>query len=440
MRIESFDDAVRYLEGQEDMKSPNLRENRLERMRLLLKRIGSPERSFKSIHVAGSKGKGSVSAYIAAGLDALGLKTGLYLSPHLEDIRERFTLAGRFFPTDFLISTAERMREMLEGFELPECLGPRRPTVFEAYTLYSYLLFSLSGCEYAVIETGLGGRLDATNTLSPIACVFTPIELEHTEILGDTIERIATEKSKIIAKDALVFSSRQKDDALRVIKAEAESKGNAFIPFDAEVASFKAKAGKDGETVSFRLKDGFEGNYALKMKGRAQAENAMLATIVLRRLNLFDGEKSKGAIEHCFLPGRFEEVIGDDGIFILDSAHTKRSMENTIETFRALYDGRKSVCIFGSILGKDSSGMLSMILSGFDAVIISRPGTYKESNVEALFVKAKEIAKGNKTILLRPDARCAYNEALGHLKEGGAVLITGSFYLSGEFRSLINGA
>ncbi|MBO7349605.1 MAG: bifunctional folylpolyglutamate synthase/dihydrofolate synthase, partial [Spirochaetales bacterium] len=201
MKFESFDQVMKYMESFTNLekKTDNYttRTYRLDRMQAIMKTLGDPQSCYKTIHVAGSKGKGSTASYIAASLRAAGFKTGLYMSPHVSDYRERFTINGAFIETSVLLSVAEKLVSALEGFHFCDEMGENQPTTFELYTAYAFMLFKEENCTWAVIETGLGGRLDATNILKPEASVLTPIELEHTDILGPTIEKIAIEKSKI---------------------------------------------------------------------------------------------------------------------------------------------------------------------------------------------------------------------------------------------------
>ena len=199
MQISSFEDVIRFTEQFTNLEKQTshytTRTYRLDRMHDLLAHLGNPERAFKKIHLAGSKGKGSTASYLASALTSMGYKTGLYLSPHLVDYRERFTLSGTFFDDSLLVSTGQELADSIEGFTFRDEWGETNPTTFELFTAYAYLLFKNSGCSWAIIETGLGGRLDATNTIIPEASVLCPIELEHTKILGSTIREIATEKS-----------------------------------------------------------------------------------------------------------------------------------------------------------------------------------------------------------------------------------------------------
>lgn len=204
MDFKTFDQVICYMEHFTNLEKKtdryNTRTYRLDRMQAIMKALGNPQDSYRSIHVAGSKGKGSTASYIASGLEAAGFVTGLYMSPHVSDYRERFTLCGRFVSDDILVSTGNILAKGLEDFHFNDSMGETQPTTFELYTAFAFLLFKQIGCQWAVIETGLGGRLDATNIIQPEASVLTPIELEHTDILGDTIAKIATEKSKIIKK------------------------------------------------------------------------------------------------------------------------------------------------------------------------------------------------------------------------------------------------
>ena len=205
------------------------REYRLDRMRYLLDLFGNPQNKLKIIHVAGSKGKGSTAAATASILSSLGYKTGLYTSPHLITYRERITHAGVFIDDRDLIKTGNKIWKILEIENIP---FPDPPTTFELLTLYAFLVFSDTACEWAVIETGIGGRLDATNVTVPEASVITPIEMEHADILGDSIEKIASEKCGIIKEGKPVFVSPQKEEPLSVIKKNCWRE--EFSPFHTE--------------------------------------------------------------------------------------------------------------------------------------------------------------------------------------------------------------
>lgn len=437
MHFKTFSDVVEYLDSfsyKDKSLSPGaLRGERLDRMRHILKRIGNPEESFTSYHLAGSKGKGSTAAFLSSSLTAAGEKCGLYLSPHLVDYRERFTLSGKFFSDEEYIQCAEKLYSMMEGFTVPEGLGSESPSTFEMYTAYAYLLFKETGCTSAVIETGLGGRLDATNTLSSRVSILTPIELEHTQILGSTIEEIANEKAKIIKKNQLVFVSRQSEEARKVFISEAERQNSEIYFLFDELEDFSYQEKKDFTSCSAKFKDGTSYSLKLKMKGEVQAENALLAILVLKKLKLFK-EKTIEALENTTLPGRFEEVDYKSSRIVFDVAHTKRSMENTVNTFTSIY-GENNVLIFSSLDGKDTLSMLELLLPHFEKVIISRPGVFKVSYPDKIYKMAKELSP-EKNILLIEDSSSALEEATANLGER-SILVTGSFYLAGAIKEVM---
>ncbi len=441
----SFDQVIAYMEHFTNLEKLtdkySVRTYRLDRMQALLKELGNPQDSYKTIHIAGSKGKGSVASYIAKGLQSYGLKTGLYMSPHVSDYRERFTICGKFIDDDLLIKTGNLLKNKLKDFHFCDTLGENEPTTFELYTSFAFLLFNKTCCQWAVVETGLGGRLDATNILAPQACVLTPIELEHTNILGDTITKIAIEKSKIIKKNTPVFTSLQEKDAIEVFRNESKAQGSPLFEFEDCVSFLETSFINGKQHVSVKLKDGFQTSYNLSMFGKVQAQNSLLALIVLRYLGFYVKDQTEQAFENNTLAGRME-VIDWKRKLILDGAHTKKSMENLLDTFRQIYPGKCGICIFGAVEGKNHEAMCDLILQTFDKIIISRPGTFKRSNVQALFemfeqkISAFEPYK-EKKVYLESEASSALSLAQKLTACDEPVLICGSFYLAGAFKEAL---
>lgn len=406
----------------------NNRTYRLDRMRAIMQVLGNPQDSYKTVHVAGSKGKGSTASFIACALKAAGHRVGLYMSPHVSDYRERFTLCGRFVDDSTLIATGNDLFRRLEGFHFSDALGKSSPTTFELYTAYAFLLFKRLGCTWAVIETGLGGRLDATNIITPQASILTPIELEHTDILGDTIEKIAIEKSKIIKKNIPSFSALQSADALSVFRKEAKEQNSPFYylgDFDTDITE---------NHIGFS--DGYSWNCHLSMPGLVQAQNCALALLAIRQLGLYIPQITEKALEQNQLPGRMERINWKRTLY-LDGAHTKNSIKSTISTFRTLYPGHGGVCLFGSVTGKNHQEMAKEVLSAFDKIVISRPGTFKKSDIQALYNLFKSLAKPNQIIAIYEDASDALSWCLQHTKPEEAILATGSFYLAGEVKNAL---
>ena len=432
MKFQSFDQVMKYMESFTNLekKTDNYttRTYRLDRMQAIMKTLGNPQESYKTIHVAGSKGKGSTASYIAAALRASGFKTGLYMSPHVSDYRERFTIDGEYIEDSVLLSVADKLVCALDGFHFCDELGENQPTTFELYTAYAFLLFKENNCSWAVIETGLGGRLDATNILRPQASVLTPIELEHTDILGPTIEKIAIEKSKIIKRSVPSFSALQNPEALCVFKAEASSIGSDFHYLGDYITDLTE------DHIAF--KDGYSWNCRLSMAGLVQAQNCALALMVIRTLGLYVPSVTEKALSENKIPGRMELVPWKRPLY-LDGAHTKNSMGYLLETFRKMFPGKDGICIFGAVTGKNHVDMAHQILGAFDTVVVSRPGTYKVSNPKALYELLLSIKGPSQTVVLYEDAKDALSYCLEHTKESEPVLCAGSFYLAGSIKEAL---
>ena len=443
MKFTDFDSACAHIESFTNLaKSMNytVRTYRLDRMQALLDHFDHPEADFKAIHVAGSKGKGSTALFIAEGLTAIGYRTGLYSSPHVTSYRERFTLSGLFFDDHFLLSTANFMLEGLKQFHFQEEYGYTSPTTFELLTLLGFLLFSRSGCDYAVIETGLGGRLDATNVVTPVMSVITPIELEHTAILGDTIAAIAGEKAGIIKPGVPVTVSLQQPDAREVIARRAEELGCACSFLEDCISSIRSSTDTMGEQTAITWQNGIRDSLILAMRGSFQAENAATALHVLRTLELFDPERSLPAIARAKLPGRLELIRENPSIFI-DGAHTERSVSRVFASFRSLFP-TGGVLIFGAVEGKNHARMAELALEYFNKIIISTPGSFKKSDPAALYDLFCDRIAANSLkeidIRLVQDPSEALDRAFEMAEEHhGVILTTGSFYMAAEIRNLV---
>ncbi len=427
--------TIEELETLFDAYSPSLgseavRPNRLERMERLLSALGNPERSYRCYHIAGSKGKGSTAAYLAALLTGSGRKTGLYLSPHMYTVRERFTLSSRFFSDSLYMETANELLERTAAFALPEGLGSSRPTTFEMYTAYAYMLFRNAGCTDAVIETGLGGRLDATNTLSPEAVILTPIEKEHTAILGDTIEKIATEKAKIMRKGVPTFVSKESNDARSVFEKEAEDIAAPITFIEDEINDIQSETMENGEDVSFTL-DGERIHLKLAMTTKAMAENAALAMLAAKRLGFLTGSGIE-ELERTALPGRFEKLTIDGALVVVDSAHTVNSASASIDAFNTIAHGKKTL-IYSSVLGKDIEHIVSILFPSFDKIIISTTGEYRKSDPDEIERIGKDLFP-DLDITVEKDRDMALEAAL---HSSSSILITGSFYLASGMKRII---
>ena len=440
MQFTSFQEVVTYMESFTNLEKQTdhytTRTYRLDRMHAILSHIGNPERTFKKIHLAGSKGKGSTASYLASGLKALGYKTGLYVSPHLVDYRERFTQSGTFFPDTQLVEAGNELKGRLEGFVFSDQWGETHPTTFELFTAFAYLLFSLTGCEWAVIETGLGGRLDATNTIVPEACVLCPIELEHTKILGDTLPLIAYEKSKIIKQGIPCFIGYQEPEVMEVFCKEAQSQQSTVTKLSEELLTYSYRITDNTEIVEYWWRDKKHETLTLSMMGKVQAQNCALALLALRKLGLF-GERTIAALQENTLPGRFQKIAENPDIY-LDGAHTAHSLAALFESFSSLYPSGENTIIYGALEDKDHSHMGELVLNHFKRIIISRPGTFKKSDITLIEQKLRALATARDTeydIRLVEDNQEALLLAIASTPPGSAILVCGSFYLAGGVKT-----
>ena len=437
-KINSVYDAFSYIGSFinfERSKKQTIRDYWLDRMKQLLKHFGNPEKSFKSIHIAGSKGKGSTAMFLASALNTAGEKTGMYSSPHISDYRERISLAGEFFDDTLYIGAASEIVNGLKTFILDDSTGSNEPTTFELLTLMAFIIFKKTKCTWAVIETGIGGRLDATNVITPVASVLTHIEMEHTDILGDTIEKIASEKAGIIKQGVPVFTGKQLQESSEIIADKARSMNSSLIYLKDTIENPKISVTSRGTEVEFKIIDK-NIHFNLKTIGVVQAENAFLAWLVLIDLLRPDDHLKEVLIQginKATLPGRFEILKKEGQNFVFDGAHTPVSINRLLESWNTVFK-KKGILIFGSVADKNPSEMAKLLSPHFDEIIISTPGSFKESYPEEVYQIFK---KNNNNVQLIKNPSEAYNTAIKLSEKEKPVLVTGSFYMVSEIRKLI---
>lgn len=419
----------------------------LDTMVFLVKRLGMPQNSFKSVHTAGSKGKGSVSTMAARILTESGKPSGLYTSPHISDFRERITGPGGFFTEEIYGQAADYLVSRVNSIVSGLIPGGKAPSWFELVTLFAMLTFKTAGLPWAVFETGLGGRLDATNVLKPEACIITTIELEHTGYLGNTKKEIAGEKAGIIKPGIPVFISKQNQEVKDVFLKKAYQMSSPVFFMD-EVLDFLDTV---YEGTSLSVKAGFKSipggasfkrplSFNLKMLPEIQAENAVLAAYALKTIIPEIEEKViEKALSECFIPGRFE--IMDLGIpVVLDGAHTENSIHGTLKSFFKLYPG-KAHLLFACAADKNVENISKQTDSLFSRIIITKPGCKKESNIteaEKAFKKNCRTTDGSLPEIIPEYGTAILNALEIAKKENAPLLITGSFYLLAEVKKLLS--
>lgn len=417
----------------------------LDTIDYLCKRFDNPQDFAPCIHVAGSKGKGSVSKMIACILDEAGYKTGLYTSPHILDFRERISTATGFFPEEIYEQTIKEMVPNIEAI-IPEQLPAERPiTWFELVTLYAFLCFRRAKVDWSVYEVGLGGRLDSTNVIRPKICCITPIELEHTEFLGDTLEKIAAEKAGIIKNCTPVVIARQQTESVDiVIREKAITRHAPYYFIDKLVKNLNYKFDVDTKKMKIHFESEIFNRPIetdMSLLGSMQLENAALASIAVRKVlpNLTEDVIERG-LAKAKLPGRFEIIekihgYQDIPAVILDGAHTCKSIKLTLDTFNMFYDNQKANLLFACAADKDVKDISLMFRHRFEHIFITKPGNVKKSDMNA-----EEEAFKNAGLSFTADAD--FNKMIqlaleDSAKNGRLLLITGSFYLIAEVKKML---
>jgi len=415
---------------------------KLDRMRELCASFGNPQDGCKTIHIAGSKGKGSVSSMIARVLEAGGHSVGLYTSPHLLHWKERISLAGDEMPEAMLLEASEEVLSLVDGKLGTDFPGNELPTYFELTTLIAFLAFKLAGCDRAVIETGLGGRLDSTNVVLPAASVITPIELEHTELLGDTIPLIASEKAGIIKADRPCYVSRQRLEARKIIADKAEAlhsplREAPLLTFIHELSVSPSGTSArlsfaEGSPLGARYPAGIEAH--TPMIGRIQADNMALALLAAGELEGDIGEDAAArGLARAFLPARFQ-ILALDPPLVVDGAHTPDSVRLALESFASLFPGPAAL-LFACAEDKKSDSMAAALASSFSDITLTRPGTFKKGNIHAVERSFAKVGGSYRSIEEHEQA-IAY--AVSKSRELDIpLLVIGSFYLCAEVTRFI---
>ncbi len=414
--------------------SPSERLYRVDRMRKLLEGFDNPHLAYQTIHITGTKGKGSSAAFLASALDAAGYRTGIYTSPHVSDPGERISISKPIDDACIIADLVNQIQNMIESTPVASLPGSFQWTTFELVTLLAFLYFRATECHIAVIETGIGGRLDATNVIQPLACLFTPVELEHTDVLGDTIESIAGEKSGIIKPGVPVFSGVQVPEVKTIFQEVSAANRSPIRFLDEEMEQLSITIEAEGTKCVLKLKGVEERKFRLRLLGEFQAENASLAYLALRKtFPQMSCEIIEKGLGKAFLPGRME-LIQTKPPVILDGAHTPLSIQGLLSSFRKLFP-KKGILIFGSISGKQTEAMAKTLAPEFREIIISTPGYFKESNPNEVYNIFKKL---NSDTILEKNPLEAVQKALKVSQHDFPILVTGSFFMISEIRKFFS--
>jgi dihydrofolate synthase/folylpolyglutamate synthase len=383
----------------------------LERITRLLEALGNPHRTGRFIHVAGTNGKGSTCAMIEAGLRAAGVRTGLYTSPHLVEPTERIRIGGQAITRDQFAQTFTEVHKtserMLQAGELD-----LHPTYFESVTAMAFLLFATERVDTVVLEVGLGGRLDATNVVTPALSVITPIDFDHQMFLGDTLGKIAAEKAGILKPGVAAVFAEQPPEAEAILRAHA--KGPYTLSRDWAITDLEL----DARGSRFRLR-GME--VICPLAGEHQVENARTAAIALHEVGV-----SAGGVANTWWPGRLERVSQQPEI-ILDGAHNPAGTRALANYIRRFYAGRRIWIVYGVMADKAVAEMAEILFPLADCVIVTAPANSRAMPPESIPAPGAVITHSVAEVV----------ERLGHALPDDAIFITGSLFVVGEARALL---
>lgn len=404
-----------------------------EHTRELLSRLGNPQEGIKIIHVAGTNGKGSVCAYLNAMLLAGGKKTGLFTSPHLVRINERFQINGEDVSDEQFLNAFLKVKKAAKEYEAE---GEGHPSYFETLFLMGMLIFKEAGVEYLVMETGLGGRLDATNVVEkPLACIITSISRDHTEYLGDTLEAIAGEKAGIIKAGVPVIYDASQPGPASVIAAKAKEMGSPAWPMEPSFYEMKTQS-REGITFTFAYPGGEKAELAIPYVAKYQMMNASLAFYTMHILqDVHDIPKNVLAegLSKIKWPCRME--MAAPGV-IIDGAHNEDGIAQFVSTAGYFAKENEITILFTAVADKHYHEMIGEICEGIHPshVVATQ---IDGSRVVPAEVLAEDFRKAGCTdVCAEPEIGAAYEKALGK-KGSGMLFCVGSLYLAGELKAYL---
>ena len=412
-------------------------------MQRLLGKLGHPERNFDFIHVGGTCGKGSTATIIASLLGESGYKVGLHISPHIQTIRERIQVQRNMISQKAFIDLVHEVRPVVEEVDRTKA---GRVTYFELLVALAFSYFSKVGVDIAVIEVGLGGRLDGTNVREdPLVTVITNVELDHMNMLGNTVEEIAKEKAGIIKKGSIVITGATQGSVRQIItKKVASTSAKRLFLLGKEIEVLERSMTETRETCSIRVGDHLYEGLSIALLGDFQVQNAAIAIACIDQLKehgyTCPVEKIRNAFSHLSFAGRFE-IMQKTPLVILDGAHNPAKMTAFMTSFKKRYPSKSIHLVFGCKKGKDIEHMLHICgdeSSSITATMYHAPtdtAPYSAVHAKKVFEIARQMYP-TKPVVWYEQSHEATEHALDVAHPEEIVLITGSLYLVGEIRSI----
>lgn len=399
----------------------------LQNIKTLMEKLGNPQDKLKIIHIAGTNGKGSCTSFVNSALVSQGYKVGMFTSPSIYNFEERIRINNKNIPEDKLIDLMNEVREVAETMEV-------FPADFELVTAIAFLYFYREKCDFAIMEVGLGGRLDATNVAqNPLITLITSISLDHQQFLGNTIPEIALEKAGIIKENVPLVLYSQSKEAMDSIIGVANSKNSKVILNDLEKIELLENT-KNGQIINYK---DFK-NLKINLLGSHQINNATISLELLEQLRKMGFEISNESIYNGFSsvtwPCRFE-LVSKNPDFILDGAHNIDGIDKFISNMNFYYKDNKKIGIFGVLADKDYNEMLAKIVPCFDVFLTVRPDSDRAMESKELKERIEKLTE--KKVYSFENYQDAINKAIEISKEDDVISAFGSLYFVGEVRNLL---
>jgi len=401
----------------------------LSHLQALLTRMGDPQLVARTVHIAGTKGKGSVAAMVAQVLSSSGYRTGLYTSPHFHTLRERIRVDGCLITEDEFAAGMTKLKPFVE--EVTQEATFRPLTYFEALTALAFAYFKEEQVDFQVLEVGLGGRLDATNVARPLVCVITPISLDHTQILGNSLQAIAREKAGIIKPGCWLVLSPQPAEAAWVIGAICRERDVKVVQVGTDVKWHKTGGDLDHQSL---VVEGRTNTYEvdIPLLGDYQLENAATAIAALEVLTSEGFDISTADIAHGLArvrwPGRFH-ILRHDPTVLVDGAHNVASMKRLVANIKAYFSEKRIVVVFGTSCDKDIPGIVDELVRLPARVVVTQASHSRSAPSSIL---AAEFSQRGIEVEISENVRRALEQSLSKAGERDLICVTGSLFVVAE--------
>ncbi len=429
-----YQQAIDYLSSYTDYEVvPRLAHNAanydLRRVDELLSRLGNPHLKARSVHIAGTNGKGSTAAMIASVLTASGYATGLYTSPHLHTWRERIRVDGELISEAGLAALVERLKPEAEAVNQKATYG--RLTTFELLTSLAFAHFAQKGAHFQVLEVGMGGKFDATNVITPEVCIITSISFDHTEVLGSSLVEIAAEKAGIIKPGGVVVTSPQPDEVDRVMENTCESCGAKLVRVGSDVTMQDVRFDVNRQLVRVKGRlDTYE--LSIPLIGRHQLDNAATAVATLEVLAERGFDISRDSITYGMAqvnwPGRLQ-IVSRRPLIVVDGAHNPDGARKLRESLEQYFDFERAILVIGTSDDKDIAGVVSQLVPLFNKVIVTRAHHPRSIAPAAI---AAEFARHGVEAQVVDDAPAALSRAVALAGDKDLICVAGSLFVVAE--------